>query len=95
MIIFSPKDPNESFPVSFDFSALLPSVTNATVTVSLLGGADPSPSSLLHGAPQVSGAAVRQRIKGGVHNCQYKIVCQATNGVDTFVQAAQLRVRSV
>lgn len=51
MIIFSPKDPAESFPVSFDFSALLPSVTNATVAVSLLGGTDPSPGALLYGAP--------------------------------------------
>jgi hypothetical protein len=68
--------------MGFSTTALNAMLDSMTVGTAKLHNGDP-------------GAAVRQRVKGGVHNCQYKIVCTATNGVDTFVQAAQLRVRSV
>lgn len=75
----SPKDPQEVITVTFDFSALAASVSSPTVTVSrVAGNADASPSSMLSGSPQVSGAQVLQKITGGINGTTYDLKCLAT-----------------
>jgi hypothetical protein len=93
---FPTKDPSESITVTFDFSAETTAVTAPTVTNSVMWSytTDPSPSAMLSGSAQVSGALVLQRVLGGVDLTNYGLRCQATaaNG-DTLVVAGVLPVR--
>jgi hypothetical protein len=87
------KDAAEKFAVEFDFSRLATTVDSATVSVSLLTGTDATPSALLDGAAQVSGAKVYQRVKAGVAGCNYRLRCEATAGSDVWALAESLPVR--
>ena len=92
METWEPKDPAERFAVSFDFSAELTTITGATVTVQTLRGTDVAPENVLDGAAQIDGAKVLQRIKAGQHKCTYKLRCEATDGVETWVITQALPV---
>ena len=74
-----PKYVAEKVTASFDFTALLPSgvtISSPALSVSVHEGTDASPSAMLSGAAQVSGASVLQLLIGGVANVTYLIVCQ-------------------
>ena len=91
--MIDPKDPAEKYPVEFDFSAVLSSVTGATVTVSVVGGTDETPEAILDGSPQATGAKVYQRVQAGVAGCIYKLRCEATDGTNIYAVTATLPVR--
>jgi hypothetical protein len=74
-----PKHPDESIPVTFDFSLLAGAfVSSPVITVTRFSGADdPSPGDIISGVSQVSGPLVMQRIVGGVDDCTYLLECAA------------------
>lgn len=83
---FSPKDPAEIVPLSFDFAALTSAPINPVVTVvrdsGPKGAADLS--GMLLGTPQITGTEVLQKVQGGIATTTYRVRAQ----VDT---AAGLR----
>ena len=88
------KDPGESIVMEFDFTADLPAVAAATVTITPdARGGDPNAAAMLVGMPQVAGAVVRQRVQGGIAGVAYVPRCVATNGADVRVLADVLRVQ--
>ena len=91
--MIDPKDPAEKFAIEFNFSAVLASVTEATVTAEVVGGVDVSPGGILDGLPQVTGAKVYQRVQGGVPGCIYKLRCEATDGTSIYAVTDTLPVR--
>lgn len=96
MKLLPQKDPSEIIPASFDFTPDVASgatVTVVSVTVSLIGGTDPTPGNVLQGAATATGAAVVQWIKGGVDGASYKIKCTAASSDgQTLVLASRLDV---
>ena len=91
--MIDPKDPAEKFAVEFNFSAVLSSVTGATVTAEVVGGVDASPADILDGLPQVTGPKVYQRVQSGVAGCIYKLRCEATDGTSIYAVTDTLPVR--
>ena len=91
--MIDPKDPAEKFAVEFNFSAVLASVTGATVTAEVVGGVDESPGGILDGLPQVTGAKVYQRVHAGVPGCIYKLRCESTDGTSIYAVTDTLPVR--
>ena len=89
------KDPAEKVVVTFDFSALATTVSTPVVSAESAGGTnDPTPSAILSGSPNVSGAQVLQLVVGGVPGADYKLKCQVDDGAERFVVADTLQVRS-
>lgn len=88
------KDPVGNVTVEFDFTLDATAVTSPTVTVAVVGDADPDPELILVGAPAVDGAIVRQRVRDGIDGVDYFFKCQATNGSDVLTIDAVLPVRS-
>lgn len=96
--IFAIKDPAEVQVLGFDFSPDLGTETLSTGTmqsgVELLAGEDPSPSSLLNGAPTIDGSTVVQSVKEGVAGCDYRVWAKVqTSGGRVLVVAGILPVR--
>jgi hypothetical protein len=91
--MLDPKTPRESYPIEFDFSRLLASITSASVTVTLLAGVDAAPGSILSGLAQISGSKVFQNLVGGVDGAKYGLLCQASDGTRTFELADSIEVR--
>jgi hypothetical protein len=88
-----PKDPSEVIIATLDFTQELglETISSATVTVSLLNGADPTPSAILNGAANISGLTVRQSIRNGVSGCVYEIrAAITTSGNRTLVGTTTL-----
>lgn len=92
MQTLSPKDPAEQITVTFDFSALLSSISAATVQCKVIFGADATPAAILSGSAVIAGNVVRQVVIGGVDSVVYSIRCQATGPEGVFVLAARLTV---
>lgn len=88
------KDPSESILVEFDFAGELTAPASAVVSIAALNGTDPAVGSMLDGSPVIVGTVVSQRVKLGVDKLNYKIRCEATQGVDVRVRAAILPVRT-
>lgn len=93
--MLDPKTPREMYPVEFDFSRLLTSITAASVSCSLLAGTDAAPSSILSGPAQISGTKVFQTLTGGVDGSKYGLLCQASDGAKTFEVADAIEVREL
>lgn len=91
--MFDPKTPREEYPLEFEFSQLLTSISNAQVSVKVLSGNDPSPDAIRPGQPVVSGTKVFQHVVGGVNGTKYQLVCKATDGTKTFELAGSLEVK--
>lgn len=90
------KDPEESVVVEFDFSNELTGIDSVVLAVSSVGGiADPTPATLLQGTPQITGATVLQRIRGGVSGARYKLRAVAVRGDDIVALAGVLSVRTI
>lgn len=87
------KDPAESRLVEFDFAGDLAAPASAVVSVTVIDGTDAAASSMLDGSPVIAGTVVSQRVKLGVDRNNYKLRCEATQGVDVAVRAAILPVR--
>ncbi|MFZ5917054.1 MAG: hypothetical protein ACOYZ7_08990 [Chloroflexota bacterium] len=97
MNLFDAKDPLEVVVLAFDFAAELGAETISavtSVTASVLAGADPSPASMLSGAPAIGGATVTQTIQGGVAGVDYKLKAQiSTSGGRVLVLSGLLPMR--
>lgn len=92
--MFDDKDPSEIIVVTFDFTALSTVVSAPVVSVILVDGVvDASPSAILSGVAQVTGAVVKQKIQGGVHGANYKLRCQVDTPLgERFIESAILSV---
>lgn len=94
MTLRSPKDPAESVVVQFDFATELAAIGSAVTTIAVhSGGTDPGVATMLDGAPQISGASVLQRVRGGLHGLSYTLRCVATSGATVLVRAGVMAVR--
>lgn len=93
-IIYGPKSPEEEYSLPFDFSSMLGVLTQATVSVEVLFGTDPAPSSILSGAAVLAGKIASQRVTGGLPSCVYRIRCTASDGIDTQSLGALLSIDS-
>jgi hypothetical protein len=74
---FSPKDPAEIVPLTFDFANLATEPSAPVVSVLLDGETDLT--NMLVGSPQVVGSEVRQKVGGGTAGAVYKIRVQVDN----------------
>ena len=75
-----PIDPQEIVIVTFDYASELTSgetISSASVSVALVSGPDPTPSSMLSGSPTIAGALVYQLINGRPNGSDYKLRCVA------------------
>lgn len=84
-----PKTPTEEEFYSFDYARLLgpgETISGSVWTVSVLEGTDASPSSMLSGAPSVSGSRVSHKLIGGVVETRYCIKCQATTSLGQKIE---------
>ena len=95
---WSPKDPSETYPVAFDFSAVVPTgetISSSTWTATVVSGNDSSPSSLLYGSPVISGGTVKQTVTGGNSGVTYSLKASiTTSGGSTFLGVALLPVQT-
>lgn len=93
---FTAKDPGETVTLSFDFVNLTSAPLTPTVSITRIGGvADASPSSVLLGAPEVSGTKVLQAVTLGVDLTDYLLRCEVdTSGQDHFILSGILPVRA-
>jgi len=77
MSTWSPKPTASSEFFSVDFARMLArgdSIISASpCTLSVMEGSDPSPSSMLVGAPIVNGTIVSQEVQGGVPGTRYQL----------------------
>lgn len=89
---FSPKDPAETVPIVFDFSALTAAVNSATITIVVRSGLDVIPNALKSGSVVISGAMVKQMITGGLSGVSYSIRCLASTPDGDFLESGLLRV---
>jgi len=95
---FSAKITTESENFSFDFTQVLTAaetISSAACTVILMNGTDPSPSSILMGAPTVvTGSKIAtQRIANGVSECTYRLVMTITTSLgNTYTGVGDLSV---
>lgn len=74
-----PKDPLEIVPITFDFTELTDAPTSPAVSIVRHSGAtDDSDlaTTMIQGSPQIVGAEIIQKIKGGVAGAVYRITCQ-------------------
>lgn len=81
MKFFDPKTPDERRTLTFDFTDDLPSGVTvdsvAAISVTAFRGIDVSPSSILYGSPDLSGAQVFQSVQGGLSDVDYLVIARA------------------
>ena len=98
-MLLSSKDPAESVTLTFDFSALTPSISNPVVTsVTSVGvNGDPNPTAIVQQAPSASGAKAMLQVFGGISGCSYlvKVSALAADGISTYTLAGTLPVNSL
>jgi hypothetical protein len=96
---FPNKYAAEKLVLQFDMSAELETGETLTlvssVTVSVLSGADSSPSDLLNGAASISAGAVLVPVKAGVAGVDYRIdvVCATSNALKELAIMGKIYVQ--
>lgn len=92
---FTSKSTGETVTLSFNFSRLVSAPLTPSVTVTRHAGpADATPSSILHGSPQISGTKILQQVTDGVDGVDYLLVCSVdTVAGDHYELPAILPVR--
>ncbi len=94
-MMLSYKDPDEVITLTFDFSALTPSVSSPVISISVLSGIDATPNSIVSGSAQIAGGKILQAIAGGIDGVVYKLKCQIdAPGGSRYVLAANLPVKT-
>lgn len=86
------KAPYEVIPVTFDFSALVGSITSATVSITVKTGTDPGVGSMLFGSYVLSGLTVRQLVQNGLNNVIYLLRANIVSGNEKYSLACYLPV---
>jgi len=97
----SAKDPAETVPLTFDFSASLSSSESVlavtSITICCPSGLDPAPQSMLTGEPAlVPSSAVVVPVGGGMDGTEYeiKVVVSTSNPMKILAMTGILRVAS-
>ena len=88
---FSPKDPNESIILSFDFSEVLPD-TSETITfaewrITVSVGTDINAQSVLTGERGITDKLTSVLVTAGVNLCDYIITCTVTTSKNQVIEA--------
>lgn len=87
---FDPRHPSESYPLSFDFSALLTEgeeITGVTFSVALVDdGVDPDLASRLVGGATFAAGICSQRFTGGVAGVTYLLTAVAVTDADNIYE---------
>ena len=91
---FSPKDPQESLIMSFDYSSVIPDITE-TVTMAAWDievhvGTDPQAKLMLTGQRGVQGKVVSVLVTAGVDQCDYVISCIVDTNKNQGIKATGL-----
>lgn len=84
------KTPKEKIWATFDFRRALASgetIVSVEMTVTLKGGSDDSPESILS-TRTILGGRVMQRVQGGAVGAAYLLVCLATTSDDRDLELA-------
>ncbi len=96
MSAFSPKTTSEVIDLTVNFTYLLSpgeTISSATVYAAVLNGVDPSPGSLLFGAPSIVSSLVTQRLQTGVANTTYALSFGAlTSNSQYFIETHTIAV---
>jgi hypothetical protein len=91
---FAEKDPDARVTLAFEFKRFTATPAAATVHITVWRGADGNPDAVLEGEPAILGTKVYQRVLGGVHDTDYKLVCMLTDaGGQAYVLTGVLPVR--
>lgn len=90
---FTGKDSAEIVPLTFDFSAVLSTITSvSSVSVRIKSGIDVNVASMLEGAAQIQGTKVVQLVKAGVNGASYVVRAEVFSGAEKYVLSALLPV---
>ena len=87
--IIEGKQSGETVTLAFSFLSHLATsetISSASTTATVYSGTDASPSSLIGGAPSISGSTVSQKIIGGTLGVTYALVCSATTSLGQVLQ---------
>lgn len=98
--VLETKDSAEKIVVTFDYANELDAgetlFGTPTITVSVVKGADASPSAILSGSPTISsdGTQVLQPVVNGVPGVHYRLkcVCETSNPAKTLARVGHLPV---
>ena len=96
---FSPKDPQESLIMSFDYTGVIPDITETITMVSwgieTVVGVDNNAASMLTGQRGVQGKVVSVLVTAGINQCDYVISCIVDTNKNQGIKAtALLQVRN-
>lgn len=96
---FSPKDPVESIIMSFDYSDVIPdiseTITTATWDIEVYAGQDLNVAQMLTGDRGIVGKVVSVLVTAGAHQCDYIISCVVDTNKNQGIKAsALLQVRN-
>lgn len=96
---FSPKDPEESIIMSFDYTDVIPdaseTITNAVWEIEVYAGTDEAASTMLTGQRGIVGKTVSVLVTAGVHLCYYIITCIVDTNKNQGIKAtALLQIRN-
>lgn len=93
---FSTRTPDESFPLGFDFAAVLgaaETIASATITAAVVDGTDADVATRFTGSVAMTANTVRRRFVGGVAGTRYLITAiVVTSDANTFEECAELLV---
>lgn len=80
----SPKDPEETVVVTFDYTldlAVAETLSAPLVTAEVMVGEDPAPAAIILGAASVDGPRVHQFVTSGVAGVNYRLQCKAATSL--------------
>jgi len=87
------KTPAEIITITFDFSAIVKTLSLPVIAIEVISGTDINVMSMLLGTPQISGKRVLQRIQAGIRGTVYKVSCLITSdGIEKFELSGELTV---
>ena len=87
--IIEGKQSGETVTIPFSFLSHLATgetISSASTTATVYSGTDASPSSIISGAPSISGSTVSQKVIGGTLGVTYVLVCSATTSTGQVLQ---------
>jgi hypothetical protein len=94
-LVIPPKRVSETIAVPFNFISSLQigeTIASATTTCTVYSGTDPTPSSVIDGAPVIAGTTVSQGITGGVTGVLYGLLCEATTSFNEVISQSAILV---
>lgn len=88
---FSPKDPDESIIMSFDYSDVLPdiseTITYAEWAIDVIVGEDINSQSMITGQRGIAGKITSALVTAGVNLCDYVLRCTVTTSKNQVIEA--------